>query len=419
MSQADWDRLQYYSRKVKFFEFTAEDYPRIHPSTYFRIGQRSTALFPSLRHLHYSLDQMSDSHIFLHLSPFLDSLTLDNIEGFENTVVGPFLATLSSSTQMLRRIVLKAGQISVDVLKKSFIHFKQLRSLELSDAVFMSDFSLLEVLGTLPSLENLTLEADDPESYLAHAPENFNSQSGGLSYFEALESLCVTGSFILIRHLLGFIDSSCLKSIEIYPVINQDRSELEPDSLFTPSMTIVVSKWSKSLKNLAICQSGTIDTNRYVFSKLLIFLKDLHSMETFRLDWRMKNWEDLKGLVTSWPKLRTLNLIQTLASLSILGLIAENCPQLRHLHIRLNTSIIRPFDISSKNLRHNLENLTVGKAHASSISAQKTLECQIKVTRHLNTIFPFLKFIEVQRNDVFWSGIRDLVHLCQESRTPA
>ena len=200
------------------------DDPKVHPSTYFRIAQlQTTALFPSLRHLHYNLDHRSISHIFLFLSPLLDSLTLFNIRGFENTIVGPFLATLSS--QMLSRIVLRSGWISVDNFKKIIVRFKQLRSLELSDAVIMSDSALWEVLGTLPSLANLTLAIDPP----AHAPKNSNSQSGGPRYFEALECLCLTGSFFLIQHLLSFIDSPCLKSINVYPVINRVRNEHEHD----------------------------------------------------------------------------------------------------------------------------------------------------------------------------------------------
>ena len=415
MSEADWDRLQYYARKVKFFEFISEDHPRVHPSTYFRIGHLwSFALFPSLRRLHYRLNEMSISHIFLHLSPLLDSLTFDNIGGFENTVVGPFLATLSISPQMVRRIVLNTtGQMSVDVFKKSFINFKQLRSLELSGAVFMTDHGLWEVFGTLPSLENLTLAANNPASHPSpsptHLPENPNdSQSGDPRYFEALESLHVTGSFFLIRRLLDFISSPCLKSIEVHPVINQVRDELEPEEYLNPSMTIVASKWSQSLKNFVIYSSST-DTKRHEFSKLVVFFKDLHNMETFRVDWRMKNWDDLKRLLTSWPKLRILNLNQTLVILSTLRSIAENCPQLRHLHIRLSTSTIPPFP--SKSLCHNLEVLTVGEGHRSS---QTTMEYQIKVTRYLDLIFPYLKSIEVPE-DVFWLGIRDLVHLCRDA----
>ena len=160
--------------------------------------------------------------IFFFLSPFLQSLELFNIEGFENTIVKPFLAALSS--QMLSRVVLRDGNMLADTLKESIVRFKQLRSLELSDAVFMSDFVLLEVLGTLPSLENLILEANDFESHPAHAPENSNSQkfpqNGGRSYFEALEShgVSVTGSF-LIQYLLGFIDSPSLRSINKFSIL--------------------------------------------------------------------------------------------------------------------------------------------------------------------------------------------------------
>ena len=185
MSEADWDRLQYYSKKVKFFEFINEDFPPVHPSTYFRIGQLcSSALFPSLCRLSYFLGETSIAHIFLHLSPLLDSLELFNIKGFENTIVGPFLATLSS--RMLRQIVLRNGELSLDILKKLSVHFKQLRSLELSDAIIMNDLVLWEIFGTLPSLENLTLVANNSASRPTHAPKNPKT------YFETLESLHIT-----------------------------------------------------------------------------------------------------------------------------------------------------------------------------------------------------------------------------------
>ena len=206
MSQTDTDRLQYYSRKVQSFIATMSPdihNRQVHPSTYIRIAQlQSSALFPSLRHLYYYLDEGSISHIFLFLSPLLESLELYGICSEENTIIGPFLATLSS--QMLNRIVLSCNtaRMSADILKRSIVHFKHLRSLELSDAVFMDDFSLLEVLGTLPSLENLTLEANDPESHPAHAPKNLNSKSGSRKYFDALESVSIVGSIFLIQHLL-------------------------------------------------------------------------------------------------------------------------------------------------------------------------------------------------------------------------
>ena len=121
MSQADWDRLQYYSRKVKVFNSKTAIYA-VHPSSYIRITQllQSSPLFPLLRSLENDMKYGDNIHIFLFLSPLLHSLTLDKIRGFENTVVGPFLATLSSSPQMLRRIVLRTGRLSVDIIKNLF-----------------------------------------------------------------------------------------------------------------------------------------------------------------------------------------------------------------------------------------------------------------------------------------------------------
>jgi hypothetical protein len=298
VSQADCDRLRYYSRKVKSFIFNnSYDYSPVHPSTYIRFAQllQSTYLFPLLRHFTFDRSDRDDlTHIFLFLSPLLESLELIDINGVEHTLVGPFLATLSSQ---MRQIILHNGQMSADNLKSSVVHFKQLRSLELSDAVFMSDFTLWEILGALPSLADLTLEANKPASHPAHAPENSNSQSGGPKYFVALESLCVTGSFFFIQHLLGFIDSPCLATIKVYPVANRDHhDEHELDNRFTPSMTIIASKWSQSLEYLDIGSRSIC-----------------HSSSN-----------------------------ATFISLSTLKIFAENCPELRFL--QLNTTRIPPFD---------------------------------------------------------------------------
>jgi hypothetical protein len=86
----------------------------------------------------------------------------------------------------------------------------------------MSDLVLLEVVGNLPFLESFSLRAIGPHHM--YAPEKSSSQSGGPRYFVALESLCITGSFFLIQHVLGLIDSPWLKSIEVSPVTDYVRS---------------------------------------------------------------------------------------------------------------------------------------------------------------------------------------------------
>ena len=419
MSQADWDRLQYYSRKVKAFRAGYGYDSRVHPSALVRIAQlQPSGLFPSLRHLSYTLTLISISHIFLFLSPLLDSLELDNIRDLGNTFVGPFLATLSCSPQMLRRIVLSSGRMSVDTLKRSTVNFKHLRSLELLDAVLLRDFSLWEVLGTLPSLENLTLVDNDPASasHPRHDPENSNSQCGGLKYFDALESLEVTGSIFLIQHLLGLINSPCFKSIEV--TVFED----EPEDLLTPSMTIVASKWSQSLNNLAIFLRQNTNVNGITHQNSTLF-RDLQEMQTFRLaGGRMENNNDAaRYLAMSWPRLQILDLYsshpptQMFISISTLRIIAENCLDLRCLDIQLDISTIPLFDdISIKKLRHNLETLEIQDVLGPDSSPQKMLEYQIDVARHLDLIFPYLKTIEVR--DEKWLGICNLVKLYQNAR---
>ena len=433
VSQADWDRLQYYSRRVKTFIVVYIDRgPQVHPSTYVRITELQTStLFPSLRHLECYFGDKTIPPITLFLSPRLDSLSFHYIGGFENTAVEPFLATLSSSPQMLTRIVLNSGRMSGEFLKNSFVHFKQLRTLQFSDAVLMTDFSLWEVLGTLPSLKNLTLAAEDPESHPAHAPVNSNSRSGGLRYFEALESLRVLGSFFFIQHLLGFIDSSCLKSITVDPVIDHvhNDSEREHDlgDLLIPSMTIVATKWSQSLTDLTIY--STPETNATGFthrnSKFLTLLTNLCEIRRFFISgWAMENNDDaVRRLAKSWSKLkhfvwgvRQLPLNQTFVSLSTLRVFADHCPELQYLHIPFDISTIPPFDniSSKKSPGHNLEVLVLDDFGGDHPLVQTMLDCQIQVARHLDFVFPYLKTINV--GNANWSGIRNLVKIYQDAR---
>ena len=293
------------------------------------------------------------------------------------------MATLSTSPQILRRIILRSGRMPADILENSFVHFKQLRSLQLLDAVFMTDFSLWEVLGTLPSLENFTLKVDDPEFHPAHAPENSNCQSRGSRYFDALQSLHVTGPFFFVQHLLGFIDSQCLKTIEVSPYHNDSERGHDSGDLLIPSLTIVASKWSQSLKEIKIGSHDIIGIN-HRNSKFLMPLADLHEIQKFELvGWRMeKNNDALRRLTMSWPKLRHLELLrsrspnQTFISLSNLRIIAANCPELRILDVELDSDTIPPFDdISSKILCHELEVLVLRGVHQSI--PQISLECQM------------------------------------------
>ena len=297
------------------------------------------------------------------------------------------------------------------LLKK--LYFKELRSLELSDIIFVGSHISWEVLGALPSLENLTLKDVYSSSHPVHAAENSNSQSGGRKYFEALESLSVSGSFSFIQHLLGLIDSPWLKSINIYPNIN--RNEHIHEHLFAPSTAIVASRWSQSLKTLVI-DTRSADGNALASSKSLMLLTDLHEIQRFDLHrCRMENMDDdVRRLVMPWPKLTHLSLLplnQSYIFLSTLRIIAESCPELFFLRIPLDASTFPPFDTSSKRLCHSLELLNLGGVSPPNAS----LECQIQAALHLDSIFPSV-FVEAHCQDATWSGIRDLLGLCQEAR---
>ncbi|KAF8801972.1 hypothetical protein BYT27DRAFT_7261408 [Phlegmacium glaucopus] len=310
ISQADWNRLEYYPRKVKVFYAMPSNImdPQFIPSIYIRIAQlQSSALFPSLRHLCCQLEAGSTSHIFLFLSPSLESLELTNIAGSENTFVRPFLDTLSSA--MLKWIVLRNGWLSCGTLKY-IARFKQLQSLELAPVDTDYNSVSWEVIGTLPSLVNLTLkvinsQAGRPPGW-QHLWEGSNNGDRGPKHFNALETLHVTTFFHLIRHLLKLIDSPCLKSIQAYAAIeslkwefitaydrDSEKGRLEKDLLDT--IATVGSKWPKSLENFVIGQHNVDNSKQFQFQvynrfsdSITELLRDLNGIRTFHVQgWRI------------------------------------------------------------------------------------------------------------------------------------
>ena len=99
LSQVDWDKLQYYSRKVKFFIALPPDNYDVEVHRTFIL--RLIFGLPNFSHLlsfHlfvtsatiWTLSPSLSLSLFLFLSPSLDSLELFNISRFDNTIVEPF-----------------------------------------------------------------------------------------------------------------------------------------------------------------------------------------------------------------------------------------------------------------------------------------------------------------------------------------
>ena len=130
-------------------------------------------------------------------------------------------------------------------------------------------------------------------------------------------------------HGLSMLKISHRRSIQLSIMIV--IMNMNSKDLFIPSMMVVASKWSQSLKNLVIC--SILCGIRWPFrhhnaiSKCLILLTDLYKIQIFHLiGWRIENMDnDVRCLVKSWPKLRTLKMLpfnETFISLSTLRIIA-------------------------------------------------------------------------------------------------
>ena len=155
------------------------------------------------------------------------------------------------------------------------------------------------------SLRRIGIDSRKAKLFTGVPPDTYGLQVHPSTYFRIAQqqSSVLFPSLRRLHFTLG--DSSCLKLINVYRVIDYDD---EPEVLFTPSMTMIASKWSQCLKSLVI-ESST--ARRHAISKCLMLLTDLHEMQTFHLkDWRMEDMDDdVSRLVMLWPKLVTLKLL--------------------------------------------------------------------------------------------------------------
>ncbi|KAF8801973.1 hypothetical protein BYT27DRAFT_7261409 [Phlegmacium glaucopus] len=137
-------------------------------------------------------------------------------------------------------------------------------------------------------------------------------------------------------------------------------------------------------------------------------------------------------LVQSWPNLTTLILPVDHVSISLLtlGIIAENCPELRYLQIQLDASTIPPFNnpasaVLCKNtnaaLCHKLGVLSV--AH-DPYTARKLQGRQVRhsVARYLDSMFPLVSIEMLDESNPAiktWSEVYELMRLFQDVRREA
>ena len=152
-------------------------------------------------------------------------------------------------------------------------------------------------------------------------------------------------------------------------------------------------------------------------TKCLMLLKDLHKMQTFHLkDRSMKIWTMMWDVSSWWCRGQRELWASSQTNIGFLVSFEDNYGALSWIAL-FGHSIGGYFYHPTLSIALAKVFATIWRFWPWGVHlSQTTLECQIQVTRYLDLIFPYLKFIEVQPKDATWSEIRDLIKFLQNAR---
>ena len=166
IAKDDWARLRDRTLTVSKFILTdareKSSEECISPSAYFRLAlsqEPGNPFFPNLSDLIIVDADASLAYLELLLTPSLTSLEISDIPNAKQPTLFPFLTTLAQVAPLLQSLSFGPGQFTTKSIQTIF-EFKNLRQLELKDAVSEMTFAFLECLGSSsPALESLILDA--------------------------------------------------------------------------------------------------------------------------------------------------------------------------------------------------------------------------------------------------------------------
>lgn len=226
VKEEDIKRIKVYADKVKKITSTNQtqdgNSPIIAPSAYLQLFQILGGPLSSVCEIRLSSSASVLPYISILLSSSLRSVDMDIISSNMSQNLQPFFNALPFKSPLLQSLILRGP----DKLSNTSLGFvstcANLRFLELSDVVEIKDWSLLQSIGTLSSLQELIV--------ITHNLEYQNNVDIlDASGFHGLRRLTITAPLPLIRDLVQFIGSS-LQSVLITPVVDLV-------SLFTPRET--------------------------------------------------------------------------------------------------------------------------------------------------------------------------------------
>ncbi|KZS89382.1 hypothetical protein SISNIDRAFT_469411 [Sistotremastrum niveocremeum HHB9708] len=351
INATDWDRFQFYSRRVRVLTYTANKNGLISPKLWNDIAltSPSKAIFPGMHSLHWF------SGAAVHLAQYSlllmhEGLTCLEIEGWDEPA--RLFRGVSKMAPQLRKLQLHSSNRTRDAADEREIIFliENVRTLqEITVPLPLVNTKTMDVLSTAPSLKRISWSersrADEQARNIPSCSPNF-----------------VEGSFQSLKHLDQIFDLRTLCGTPASLWYPQNLSALQclirvhesPGSLIKGFKTIC--RTFPSLRRLVIRLSlDDVDALHPVPTNgaLRPFMA-LKRMQEFTLlipvavNLTMVD-DDLDQLAKSWPSLKTFEIsyaepdlshaIFTPLTLAALFPFAEHCPRLRKLHLHVRTDL--------------------------------------------------------------------------------
>ena len=295
----DWAGLRDRTQAVSKFILTdvskTSSEERISPAAYFRLAlsqEPGIPFFPHLTDLIIVDADASLAYLELLLTPSLISLEVSRIPNAKQPTLFSFLTTLAQVAPLLQNLTFGPGQFTSKSIQ-TILQFKNLRQLELKDAVSNMTFSFLESLGSsLPALESLILDTrsceyipstaimskdlskginehtshasfgtnlepmdgkNDEESPQNDTPQSDTSDDVG-DAFSQLMKLHVIGSQLFIADLILQIASTRLEDVSITVVISRKVLEVKEELVIEKK---VETKWEAKEEMQAVNSAPT------------------------------------------------------------------------------------------------------------------------------------------------------------------
>ncbi|KIM36384.1 hypothetical protein M413DRAFT_292532 [Hebeloma cylindrosporum] len=412
ISAEDWMRFDSYARRIRKFVYTRDpDNLDIAMHVYFRLAQlRSTALLPSLRHLHCPAVSQNDflvSGICLFLSPSLQTLEFESISSVEDKLCGTVLHTLYSDGARMEKVTLRGHGLSWDTLSMA-IKFEHLRELELAGMGKSLDLKLLQQIGALPWLVDLAVDFTD--STIPPLEEDIGLRD--------LKSLMITGPIPFIESFLPRIATPYL---ETFVAVAPSNPPVDKKAF----LESVVSRWKDTLSRIGLVRQQTDDAVESLTVAVLAPLLPLRRLTYLRVEGYSMDLTDLHILefANAWPLMTTLLLPFIAAgrprpTIHSLRTVASLLPHLRHLRIPLDTADVVSFlsTGSPHTPLHELHTLTIASADDPA-----ELRDLLHFARHVDYFFPRLRWLNpFEGHDAErWQHVHEMIQMYQGVRKEA